>query len=154
MRYTEYLQKREFFLLLGSILCSAIQVWIWNMYRWLQSWILSYSEHKYLAVFTGCILGDTRGGGSRCWKQVTQRPTVKLNDCSRQWAAYNGGGRRVQIHRRSNHPKLYFHQNQPLLNSEAQCNAMQYDIPLSGPSHPNLMRTMYIQLCSVIPLAK
>ena len=71
---------------------------------------------QYSCIYTftpGCMLPrrQARWGSQH---QVTQRPTVKLNDCSGHSAAYNSRGGRVQIHRKSNHPKLYFYQDQPL----------------------------------------
>ena len=105
-------------------------IWIWYMHRWavgvflFPSHPILYTQYKYLDIHTLYI---TRRGSSR---KVTQRPTAKLNDCSRH-SAYNGRGRRVQIHRRSNHPKLYFYPNQPLFVWE---NSMQCNILLSRPS--------------------
>ena len=92
---------------------------------------------------------------------------MKLNDCSRHSAYNNGRGRRVQIHRKSNHPKLYFYPNQPLPaynkvvagfdrnafmddSCEFHKSTMICNILLSRPSNSNLM-CLTIQLCSVIP---
>ena len=72
-----------------------------------------YRHNTGIYTLTRCMLPrrQARWGSQH---QVTQRPTVKLNDCSGHSAAYNSRGGRVQIHRKSNHPKLYFYQDQPL----------------------------------------
>ena len=87
-----------------------------------------YRHNTGIYTLTRCMLPRRRWRwGSQ--HQVTQRPTVKLNDCSGHSAAYNSRGGRVQIHRKSNHPKLYFYQDQPLftyLVHKKQNNDHQY----------------------------
>ena len=116
--YTMYVRKERRFSKGAFTLLpiyTEVQTWIWFTFQGTgrrRSVPLAHNTGIY--TFTpGCMLPrrQARWGSQH---QVTQRPTVKLNDCSGHSAAYNSRGGRVQIHRKSNHPKLYFYQDQPL----------------------------------------